>query len=89
MRDLMLARGQEGAVSEGLLEFSLVRHNKPMDEILAELSKHPVSTRLSLTGTIVVGRDIVHAKLKERIDNGDGLPQYVKDHPIYFLTVEK
>ena len=63
--------------------------NKPMDEILAELTKHPVSTRLSLTGTIVVGRDIAHAKLKERIDAGEGLPQYIKDHPIYYAGPAK
>ncbi len=58
--------------------------NRPMNEILAELSKYPVSTRLSLNGTIIVGRDIAHAKLKERIDRGEGLPQYIKDHPIYY-----
>ncbi len=63
--------------------------NKPMDEILAELTKHPVSTRLSLTGTIVVGRDIAHAKLKDRIDTGEGLPQYIKDHPIYYAGPAK
>ncbi len=63
--------------------------NRPMAEMLAELSKYPVSTRLSLTGTIVVGRDIAHAKLKERIDVGDGLPQYIKDHPIYYAGPAK
>ncbi|WP_329905509.1 fumarate hydratase [Porphyromonas pogonae] len=63
--------------------------NRPMPEILQELSKYPVSTRLSLTGTIIVGRDIAHAKLKERIDNGEGLPQYVKDHPIYYAGPAK
>lgn len=63
--------------------------NKPMNEILKELSKYPVSTRLSLTGTIIVGRDIAHAKLKERLDNGEGLPQYVKDHPIYYAGPAK
>ena len=63
--------------------------NKPMTEILAELSKYPVSTRLSLSGTIIVGRDIAHAKLKERIDNGEGLPQYIKDHPIYYAGPAK
>lgn len=63
--------------------------NMPMDDILAELSKHPVATRLSLTGTIVVGRDIAHAKLKERIDAGQGLPQYIKDHPIYYAGPAK
>jgi fumarate hydratase, class I len=63
--------------------------NRPMKEILAELSKHPVTTQLSLTGTIVVGRDIAHAKLKERIDRGEGLPQYLKDHPIYYAGPAK
>ncbi|AXW87040.1 fumarate hydratase [Lonsdalea britannica] len=63
--------------------------NRPMDDILTELSQYPVSTRLSLTGTIIVGRDIAHAKLKERIDNGEGLPQYVKDHPIYYAGPAK
>ena len=63
--------------------------NQPMAEILAELSKHPVSTRLSLWGTIIVGRDIAHAKLKERIDSGEGLPQYIKDHPIYYAGPAK
>ena len=60
-----------------------------MAEILKELSKYPVSTRLSLNGTIVVGRDIAHAKLKERIDAGLGLPQYIKDHPIYYAGPAK
>ena len=63
--------------------------NRPMAEILKELDKYPVSTRLSLNGTIVVGRDIAHAKLKERIDKGEGLPQYVKDHPIYYAGPAK
>jgi len=63
--------------------------NRPMKELLAELDKYPVSTRLSLTGTIVVGRDIAHAKLKEKIDRGEGLPQYVKDHPIYYAGPAK
>jgi fumarate hydratase class I len=63
--------------------------NRPMKEILAELTKYPVSTRLSLTGTIIVGRDIAHAKLQERIDKGEGLPQYVKDHPIYYAGPAK
>ena len=63
--------------------------NRPMSEILAELSKYPVSTRLSLSGTIIVGRDIAHAKLKERIDRGEGLPQYIKDHPIYYAGPAK
>ena len=63
--------------------------NRPMDEIRAELSKHPVKTRVSLTGTIVVARDIAHAKLQERLDAGQGLPQYLKDHPVYYAGPAK
>jgi len=63
--------------------------NKPMKDILAEVSKHPVGTRLSLNGTIIVGRDIAHSKLKERIESGEGLPQYIKDHPIYYAGPAK
>ena len=63
--------------------------NQPMADILKELTKYPVATRLSLNGTIIVGRDIAHAKLKERIDNGEGLPQYIKDHPIYYAGPAK
>lgn len=63
--------------------------NRPMKEILAELSKHPIKTQLSLTGTIVVGRDIAHAKLKERLDAGKGLPEYLKNHPIYYAGPAK
>ncbi|MDR3137700.1 MAG: fumarate hydratase [Tannerellaceae bacterium] len=63
--------------------------NRPMKEVLKELDKYPVSTRLSLSGTIVVGRDIAHAKLKERLDSGQGLPQYIKDHPIYYAGPAK
>lgn len=63
--------------------------NRPMPEILKDLSKYPVATRLSLNGTIIVGRDIAHAKLKERLDRGEDLPQYVKDHPIYYAGPAK
>jgi fumarate hydratase class I len=63
--------------------------NRPMKEILAELSKHPVATMVSLTGPIVVARDIAHAKLKERLDRGEGLPQYFKDHPVYYAGPAK
>ena len=73
--------GEDGGVKIDL--------NRPMEEILKELSEYPVSTRLSLNGTIIVGRDIAHAKLKERIDRGEGLPQYVKDHPIYYAGPAK
>jgi fumarate hydratase class I len=63
--------------------------NRPMKEIVAELSKHPVGTAISLTGRIVVARDIAHAKLKERLDRGEGLPQYFKDHPVYYAGPAK
>lgn len=72
--------------ADGAVEIDL---NRPMPEILAELSKYPVKTRLKLKGTIIVGRDIAHAKLKERIDKGEGLPQYIKDHPIYYAGPAK
>lgn len=63
--------------------------NRPMPQVLAELSKYPVKTRLSLNGTIVVARDIAHAKLKERIDAGQGLPDYIKNHPVYYAGPAK
>ena len=62
---------------------------RPMAEIRAELSKYPVKTRLSLTGPLIVARDIAHAKLKERIDEGRGLPQYMKDHAVYYAGPAK
>ena len=63
--------------------------DRPMKEILAELTKYPVSTRLSLNGTIIVARDIAHARLKERLDRGEDLPQYFKDHPVYYAGPAK
>ena len=60
-----------------------------MPEILKQLSAYPVKTRLSLSGTLVVARDIAHAKLKERIDNGEGLPDYIKNHPVYYAGPAK
>jgi fumarate hydratase class I len=63
--------------------------NQPIPEILKILTKYPVSTRLSLNGTIVVARDIAHAKLKERLDSGEGLPQYFKDHPVFYAGPAK
>jgi len=63
--------------------------NQPMKDILAELSKHPVSTPLLLNGTIVVGRDIAHAKFKEILDSGKPLPEYLKNHPIYYAGPAK
>ena len=63
--------------------------DRPMPEILKELTKHPVTTQLELTGTIVVARDIAHAKLKERLDRGEGLPHYFKNHPVYYAGPAK
>ncbi len=63
--------------------------NRPMEEILAELSKYPVTTRVSLSGTMVVARDAAHAKLKERVDAGKGLPDYLKRHPVYYAGPAK
>ena len=75
------AKGHDGLVRVNL--------DRPMKEILAELSKYPVSTPLALTGRLVVARDIAHAKLKERLDSGAGLPQYFKDHPVYYAGPAK
>ncbi|HEY0905139.1 MAG TPA: fumarate hydratase [Marmoricola sp.] len=63
--------------------------NQPMSEILAELSKHPVKTRLSLSGPLVVARDIAHAKIKERLDAGEEMPAYLRDHPVYYAGPAK
>ena len=79
-------------VTEGELDGDTVVRidlNRPMREIRAELSRYPVSTRLSLSGPMVVARDIAHAKLKERIDSGEGLPQYIKDHMVYYAGPAK
>ncbi len=79
--DAYRARHDHGAITIDL--------NRPMKEILAELTKYPIKTPLSLTGTIVVARDIAHAKIKDRLDRGDGLPQYMKDHPVYYAGPAK
>jgi len=63
--------------------------NRPMKEILAELTRYPIKTQLSLTGTLVVARDIAHAKIKERLDSGEDMPQYLKDHPVYYAGPAK
>ena len=63
--------------------------NRPMPEILAELTKYPVTTRLSLSGPMVVARDIAHAKLKQRLDAGQPLPGYLRDHPVYYAGPAK
>ncbi len=63
--------------------------NKPMKEILAQLSNYPIKTRLSLTGTMIVARDMAHAKLRERLESGQGLPDYFKNHPVYYAGPAK
>ena len=76
----------EGHLNDKVVNIDL---NKSMDNIRSELSKYPIRTRLSLTGTIIVARDIAHAKLKECIDNGKGLPDYIKNHAIYYAGPAK
>jgi fumarate hydratase class I len=76
----------ESKLGDDVVKVDLTR---PMAEIRATLSQYPIKTRLALTGPMVVARDIAHAKLKERIDRGEGLPQYVKDHPIYYAGPAK
>jgi fumarate hydratase class I len=63
--------------------------NKPMKEILAQLSRYPIKTRLSLSGPMVVARDLAHAKLRERLESGKGLPDYFKNHPVYYAGPAK
>ena len=63
--------------------------NRPMDEVCQQLSQYPVSTRLSLNGTIIVGRDIAHAKIKARLDAGEEMPEYLKNHPVYYAGPAK
>jgi fumarate hydratase class I len=62
---------------------------RPMRDILAQLSKHPIKTRLSLTGPMIVARDLAHAKLRERLERGEGLPDYFKNHPVYYAGPAK
>ena len=76
----------ESDASNDVVRIDLTR---PMDEIRAELTKHPVMTRLSLTGTLVVARDLAHAKIKELLDAGQPMPQYLKDHPVYYAGPAK
>ncbi len=78
-------------VAEQVMNGEVVRVdlNRPMSEIRKQLSQYPVKTRLSLNGTMVVARDIAHAKLKERLDAGQGLPDYIKDHPVYYAGPAK
>ena len=75
--------------SQGEGEAVKINLDQPMSEILKELSKYPVSTRLSLNGTIIVARDIAHAKIKARLDAGEGMPEYFKNHPVYYAGPAK
>ncbi len=77
---------QTDAAADGAVRIDL---NRPMDEIRAELTKHPVRTRLSLTGPLVVARDIAHAKIKERLDAGEPMPRYLRDHAVYYAGPAK
>ena len=78
-------------VTEEALSTEVVRIdlNRPMDEIRAELTRYPVKTRLALSGTLVVGRDIAHAKIKERLDAGEAMPEYLRENPIYYAGPAK
>nr|HMS14190.1 FumA C-terminus/TtdB family hydratase beta subunit [Microthrixaceae bacterium] len=78
-------------IAEGGLGNDVVRIdlNRPMAEVRAELTKYPVKTRLSLTGTLVVARDIAHAKIAERLDAGEEMPQYLRDHAVYYAGPAK
>ncbi|MBM6400050.1 fumarate hydratase [Phycicoccus sonneratiae] len=80
------AHGVSGTGAGAVVDVDL---NRPMDQILAELTQYPVKTRLSLTGPLVVARDIAHAKIKERLDAGEEMPQYLKDHPVYYAGPAK
>ncbi|MBP5477094.1 MAG: fumarate hydratase C-terminal domain-containing protein, partial [Paludibacteraceae bacterium] len=73
--------GEGGAVEVNL--------NRPMKEVCAQLSQYPIGTRLSLNGTIIVGRDIAHAKIKARLDAGEEMPAYLKEHPVYYAGPAK
>jgi fumarate hydratase class I len=76
----------EGALGGDVVQVDL---NRPMRDILATLSKYPVKTRLSLTGPMIVARDLAHAKLRERLESGQGLPDYLKNHPVYYAGPAK
>jgi len=75
-----------GKHEHGVVKIDL---NRPMKQVLAELSKYPVATQLALTGTLIVARDIAHAKIQERLDAGKPLPSYMKDYPVYYAGPAK
>ncbi len=76
----------EAAASDEVVKIDL---NRPMAEVLAELTKYPIKTRLSLTGPLIVARDLAHAKIRERLERGEGMPEYFKNHPIYYAGPAK
>lgn len=76
----------EGALTENVVPIDL---NQPMNQILKELSKHPVKTHLSLTGTIIVARDLAHSKIRARLEAGEDMPDYFKNHPVYYAGPAK
>jgi fumarate hydratase class I len=77
---------EEEGLGGAVVKIDLTR---PMDEIRATLSRHPIKTRVSLTGPIVVARDLAHAKIRERLERGEPMPQYFRDHPIYYAGPAK
>ena len=82
----LIPEQERGRHDKGIVKISL---DQPMKDILAELTKHPVATQLSLTGPIIVGRDSAHAMFKEKIESGEGIPDYLMNHPIYYAGPAK
>jgi fumarate hydratase class I len=80
---------EPASVTSDTAEVVAIDLNRPMSEIRAELTKHPVKTRLALTGTMIVARDIAHAKIAERLDAGEPMPAYLRDHPVYYAGPAK
>ena len=78
-----------GSVTSDASEVVAIDLNRPMSEIRAELARYPVKTRLSLNGPMVVARDIAHAKVAERLDAGEHMPAYLRDHPVYYAGPAK
>ncbi|MGB3763747.1 MAG: fumarate hydratase [Ornithinimicrobium sp.] len=87
--DSTLDEQTDGVSGTGARSAVPIDLDQPMDEVLAELSRHPVKTRLSLSGTVVVARDLAHAKIKERLDAGEPMPDYLRDHPVYYAGPAK
>ena len=84
-----VAKDDPASVASDVTEVVSIDLSRPMAEIRAELARYPVKTRLSLTGTMVVARDIAHAKIAERLDAGEPMPSYLRDHPVYYAGPAK